>query len=99
MTTLPNILPCKSVIKTSVAKATPAIGALNVAAIPAAAPHETRFFIRLSERLNNCPNEEPRAEPTWTIGPSLPADPPVPIQSAEAIILAIATLGLFYHHE
>ena len=72
-------------------KMTPAIGALNVAAIPAAAPQATMLRIRSSERLRTWPRVEPRAEPTWTIGPSLPAEPPVPIHSAEASIFAAAT--------
>ena len=75
------------------AKATPAMGALKVAAIPAAAPQATRFFMRSSERWRIWPVTEPRVDPTWTMGPSRPAEPPVPMHKAEARIFAIATRG------
>lgn len=57
------------------------------------APQATRFFMRSSDSLSHWPMVEPSAEPTCTIGPSLPAEPPVPIQIAEAAIFAAATLA------
>ena len=92
-TTLPKTATCSSLSSTSMAKTTPAMGALKVAAIPAAAPQATRFLMRSSERCSHWPIDEPSAEPTWTMGPSRPAEPPVPIQRAEATILARATRG------
>ncbi len=94
MTTLPKARTCSPLINTSMAKITPAMGALNVAAIPAAAPQATMLRIRSSESLRSWPIVEPRAEPTWMIGPSRPAEPPVPIQRADATIFAAATLAL-----
>ncbi len=77
---------------TSSANIAPAIGALKVAAIPAAAPHPTRFRIRFPETLKIWPRVEPMADPIWTMGPSLPTDPPVPMEIAEARDLTITTL-------
>ncbi len=37
---------------------------------------------------------DPSAEPIWTIGPSRPTDPPEPMQTPEASILATTTRGL-----
>lgn len=50
-------------------------------------------MIRSSERRRSWPTDEPRADPTCTIGPSRPAEPPVPMHSADAAILAMATRG------
>ena len=36
---------------------------------------------------------EPNAAPIWTIGPSRPTEPPVPMQIAEASDLTAATTG------
>lgn len=62
-TTTPNAWVSKSRRMTSSAKKTPAIGALNVAAIPPAAPHATRSRSRGTGTLAACPMTEPRAEP------------------------------------
>ena len=60
----------------STPKNTPVIGALNVAAIPPAAPQATRIRSRSSGILIHWPALEASAEPIWTIGPSRPTDPP-----------------------
>ena len=78
---------------TSRAKITPAIGALNVAATPPAAPQATRLRTRSSDIFIIWPNAEPIVEPICTIGPSRPTEPPVPIDSEEAIDLTRATTG------
>ena len=92
-TTMPNDSDAKSPRMSSSAKNTAAIGALNVAEMPPAAPHATSRRIRAGGTRSRCPSVEPSAEPIWTIGPSRPTDPPVPIQIAEAIDFTIATLG------
>ena len=66
----------------------------GAALIPPAAPHPTRMRRRLPDILNSCPMAEPMAEPICTIGPSRPAEPPEPMQMADAIALAVATLLL-----
>ncbi len=68
----------------SVAKKTPARGALKVAATPAAAPQATRTLIRSPLILNILPNWLPMVPPITAIGPSCPALPPVPKVIAEA---------------
>lgn len=60
----------------SIAKNTPARGALNVAAMPPAAPQATSSFTLRSSRWNSCAREDPSAEPICTIGPSRPTEPP-----------------------
>ncbi len=75
----------------SIAKNTPASGALNVAAIPPAAPQATSTRIRDSGTRTADPSVEPRAEPICTIGPSRPTEPPPPMHSAEASAFTAAT--------
>jgi len=93
-TTAPNAPAAKSASSSSRAKNTPAIGALNVAAIPPAAPQATSARTRDSGSLRVCASQDPRAEPICTIGPSRPTDPPEPIQIAEASALTTATRPL-----
>jgi len=81
-------------IITSRAKNAPAIGALNVAAIPAAAPQPTSTFNRCGETFNHCPIAEANAEPICTIGPSRPTDPPVAMVIADANDFTKTTRGL-----
>ena len=69
---------------TSAAKSAPAIGALNVAAMPAAAPQPTITRSWLAGTFSACPSVEAMAELIWTIGPSRPTEPPEPIEMAEA---------------
>ena len=79
---------------TSTANRAPAIGALKVAAIPAAAPHPTSVRRRCSSMRSHWPIVEPMAEPIYTIGPSRPTEPPEPMQMPDANSLAIITRGL-----
>jgi hypothetical protein len=58
----------------------PVTGALNVAAIPPAAPQATITRRRPSLIRTSCPTAEASAEPICTIGPSRPTDPPAPMQ-------------------
>ena len=74
-------------------KNSPVIGALNVAAMPPAAPQATRMRKRASDIRTTCPRVEARAEPICTIGPSRPTDPPLPIVIADANALTIVTGG------
>ena len=71
----------------------PVRGALKVAAIPPAAPQATMTRNRVSETRTAWPRLEARAEPIWTMGPSRPTEPPVPMHSAEARALTRATGG------
>ena len=77
----------------STPKNTPVIGALNVAAMPPAAPQATRIRSRFSGILTRWPRLEASAEPICTIGPSRPTEPPVPMHTAEAIALTTLTCG------
>lgn len=63
ITTLPMSPRRSSPRMIFMAKITPAIGALNVAAIPAAAPHATRFRMRASDKRNHWPKDDPRPHP------------------------------------
>ena len=92
-TTTPNDCVSKSPRMTSSAKNTPAIGALNVAAIPPAAPQATSRRSRRSDTRASCPITDPSAEPICTIGPSRPTDPPEPMHSADASALTAGTCG------
>ena len=90
-TTKPKVSAVNSTRMTSRAKTAPASGAWKVAAMPAADPHEAN---RTTRETGMCSHEamvEPREAPTWTIGPSRPADPPEPIVRAEARIFTTAT--------
>ena len=77
----------------STPKNTPVTGALNVAAMPPAAPQATRIRSRASGILSRWPRPEASAEPICTIGPSRPTDPPVPMHSAEASAFTALTCG------
>ena len=92
-TTMPNDWAAKSARISSIAKNTPASGALKVAAIPPAAPQATSTRILGSATRTTRPTLEPRAEPICTIGPSRPTDPPPPMHSADANALTAATWG------
>ncbi len=93
-TTMPKDWAAKSARISSIAKNTPAKGALKVAAIPPAAPHATRTRIRPSGTPNTRPTVDPNADPIWTIGPSRPTEPPPPMQMADARAFTAATWGL-----
>ena len=74
-TTMPNDSAAKSRRISSIAKNTPASGALKVAAMPPAAPQATSTRIRSSATRTARPSVEPSAEPICTIGPSRPTEP------------------------
>ena len=65
-------------------KTNPAIGALNIPAIAAAAPHPTSNIRVLLFILNFCPRLLAMLEPVRTIGASAPTEPPKPMVMAEA---------------
>jgi hypothetical protein len=88
-----NVLKEKSRRKISRAKSTPAMGALKIAAIPPATPQATSVFMWWRLTPIACPKLLPMAAPIWTIGPSVPADPPEPMVSALDTALANATRG------
>ena len=92
-TTMPNAWAVKSARISSMAKNTPASGALKVAAMPPAAPQATSTRIRVSATRTSRPSVEPSAEPICTIGPSRPTEPPPPMHSAEASAFTAATCG------
>ena len=69
----------RSIMSTSNVKSIPAIGALNMPAIPAAAPHPTIIMSTLGDMRNSDPMVEPIAAPVNTIGPSAPTEPPNPM--------------------
>ncbi len=70
---------------------TAAMGVLKVAAMPAAAPQARRTFRSTAVVGMICPNSDPIAPPVWMMGPSAPNGPPVPIATAVAIGLIVAT--------
>ena len=74
----------KSTINTSRVKTSPAIGALKIPAMAAAAPHPTRRIRFFFSRWNICPRLLPMAEPVSTIGASAPTEPPKPMVIADA---------------
>src|SRR5690554_5033719 len=65
-----------SIITTSMAKITPAIGVLNEAEMAAAQPQATSVRMLLLGSLSHCPNRLENAAPRCTAGPSRPADWP-----------------------
>ena len=67
-----NCVTAKSPTMISAAKMAPAIGALKVAEMPAAAPQATSVRIAVVSSFSHWPRVEPKAEPIWTIGPSRP---------------------------
>ena len=81
----------KSSISTSTVNSTPAIGALKMPAMPAAAPQPTSIISKWGERRKACPKFDPMAAPVNTMGPSAPTEPPQPIvtddDAKEAYIL------------
>ena len=78
-------------MRTSIENTAAAIGALNVAAIPPAAPHVTSVRTSFAVRCVHCPTVDPMADPICTIGPSRPAVPPNPIVSEDAMTFTLTT--------
>jgi hypothetical protein len=75
------------------ARMTPAIGVLNVAAMPAAAPQASNTLRSTAVVEMSWPTSEPNAPPVWMMGPSAPNGPPVPIAMAAETGFNIATLA------
>ena len=69
------------------------MGVLKVAAMPAPPPAATSVARCQRDTRASRPADEANAAPIWTIGPSRPTEPPVPIDSAEASDLTSATIG------
>ena len=90
-TTKPKVSAVNSTRMTSRAKTAPAKGARKVAARPAADPQEARRTTRETGIRIHEAMVEPSDAPTWTMGPSRPAEPPEPIVRAEARIFTTAT--------
>jgi hypothetical protein len=61
--------------------------------MPAPAPADRTVIFCPVVRPMAFENDEPKAEPIWMIGPSLPTDAPDPIDSAEASDLMTATMA------
>ena len=70
-----------------------ASGALNVAAIPPAAPATSSAFRSSADRCRHWASIDPTAPPVMMIGPSAPNGPPVPIDTAADTGLSTATRG------
>ena len=74
----------RSSISTSRVNSMPAIGALKIPAIPAAAPQPTIIIRIRGDMRNQAPRLDPMAAPVYTIGPSAPTEPPNPMVTDEA---------------
>ena len=74
----------RSTISTSSVNTSPAIGALKMPAMAAAAPQPTNRISFFLSMPNSLPRFEPMAEPVSTIGASAPTDPPKPMVIADA---------------
>jgi hypothetical protein len=77
----------------STASSTEASGALNVAAMPPAAPATRRVLRSSADSRRNWARIDPTAPPVMMIGPSAPNGPPVPIEIAADTGLSSATRG------
>lgn len=77
----------------STASSTEASGALNVAAIPLAAPATSSVLRSSALVCRNCASTEPTAPPVMIIGPSAPNGPPLPMLIAAEIGFSSATRG------
>jgi hypothetical protein len=87
----PSCATAKLPTMISAANRAPAMGALKVAATPAAAPQPTIVRSWLAGTRSSWPIEEPSADPIWTMGPSRPTEPPDPIEIAEASAFTVTT--------
>ena len=81
----------RSSIITSSVKTIPANGALNIAAMPAAAPQPSIRVSVLMSTPKKRPTFEPIAAPVSTIGASAPTDPPNPI------VMLLATIDEYFY--
>ncbi|OPZ96295.1 MAG: hypothetical protein BWY70_01797 [Bacteroidetes bacterium ADurb.Bin408] len=75
----------KSSISTSRAKIRPAIGALKIPAMAAAAPQPIIKVVLRELSLKARPMLEPMAEPVNAMGASIPTEPPKPLVMAQAM--------------
>ncbi len=57
----------------------PPSGALKIAPMPPATPASIKMRRSRTDNFNNDPNVDPKPAPICAIGPSFPADPPLPI--------------------
>jgi hypothetical protein len=73
----------KSRSSTSSTKKMPVMGALNTAAMPAAAPQPTSVVAVCGSKRSARAMTEPRVAPMVTMGPSGPADPPLAMMALE----------------
>ncbi len=93
MTSGMNERDLNSKSSSSMARITPAIGVLNVAAMPAAAPQASSTLRSAAVVCISCPTSDPIAPPVWMMGPSAPNGPPVPMAIAAEIGFRMATFG------
>ena len=77
-----------SIMKTSMAKMTPVIGAWKIDASAEAPPMPINTLICFWLSFRNCPILEPMEPPVETEGPSNPTEPPKPTVSALVIMEA-----------
>jgi len=77
----------------STARSAAAIGALNVADMPPAAPATSKVLRSALLRCRNCAISEPIAPPVMMMGPSAPNGPLEPMEIADDNGLRTATLG------
>jgi len=83
----------KSRSTTSMAKKAPARGALNAEAMPAAVPAPARSRRKCTGRPRRRLTSVDTAAPSSAIGPSGPTEPPPPMVSVAAAVLARAGSG------
>ncbi len=79
--------------RSSTASSMAAIGAENVADMPAAAPATSSVFRSAAVRWRSWARIDPNAPPVMMIGPSAPNGPPEPIEIADEIGFNSATRG------
>jgi hypothetical protein len=85
-----NVRSEKSRSSTSSTKKIPVIGALNTAAMPAAAPQPTSVVAVCGSARRKRAMTEPSVAPIVTIGPSGPAEPPLEMVAVEPSQVRIA---------
>ena len=96
MTIGAKVLSEKSLRSTSRQKKTPAIGALKMDAIPAAAPQPTNVPMWSRFALIFWPTVEPAVAPIWMIGPSAPELPPEPtVKTLASTLMTPTRSGIF----
>ena len=71
-------------MSTSMVNSRPAMGALKMPAMPAAAPQPTSIMSVCGDKRKACPRFDPMAAPVNTMGPSAPTEPPKPMVTDDA---------------